>query len=137
MPELNLLNLSDLAARLATQLSISEAKITESQVQSAIDLLEEGNTLPFIARYRKEATKGLDEQHLRVIEDALAVAKEMADRKKTILKTIEGQGQLTDVLKKQIVDCHDKQMLEDLYLCLLYTSPSPRDQRGSRMPSSA
>ena len=116
MPELNLLNLSDLAARLATQLSISEAKITESQVQSAIDLLEEGNTLPFIARYRKEATKGLDEQHLRVIEDALAVAKEMADRKKTILKTIEGQGQLTDVLKKQIVDCHDKQMLEDLYL---------------------
>ncbi|MEP3480643.1 MAG: Tex family protein [Fuerstiella sp.] len=116
MPELNLLNLSDLAARLATQLSTSEAKITASEVQSAIDLLEEGNTLPFIARYRKEATKGLDEQHLRVIEDALVVAKELADRKKTILKTIESQGQLTDALKKQIVDCHDKQQLEDLYL---------------------
>lgn len=116
MTELNLLNLPELAARLAKQLSGPEGKITTSQVQSAIDLLEEGNTLPFIARYRKEATKGLDEQHLRVIEDALSVAKELADRKKTILKTIESQGQLTATLKQQIIECHDKQLLEDLYL---------------------
>lgn len=116
MPELNLLDLPDLAARLAEGLSGPDGKVSASQVQAAIDLLEAGNTLPFIARYRKEATNGLDEHHLRTIEDALLVAKELADRKKTILKTIESQGQLTESLKKQIVECHDRQTMEDLYL---------------------
>lgn len=86
------------------------------QVQAAIELLEAGNTLPFIARYRKEATGGLDELALRKIEDALSAAQELAKRKTTILKTIEQQGQLTPDLQRQIRDCDDKHRLEDLYL---------------------
>ena len=94
MTEFNLLNLPELAVRLAKQLSSSEGQVATCQVQAALDLLEEGNTLPFIARYRKEATQGLDEQQLRTIEDGLTLAKELADRKKTILKMPEliGQG---------------------------------------------
>ena len=85
-------------------------------MRAAVDLLEDGNTLPFIARYRKEATKGLDETALRTIEDRLTAAKEMEARKATILKTIAGQGLLTAELRRQIEDCNDKRMLEDLYL---------------------
>ena len=62
---------------------------TPPQVRAAVDLLDAGNTLPFIARYRKEATRGLDETALRAIEDALAAARELAQRKRTILKTID------------------------------------------------
>lgn len=86
------------------------------RVRAAIDLLEEGNTLPFIARYRKEATKGLEEMELRAIEDALAAAKELADRKATILRSIVEQQQLTPALRDQILACHDRKQLEDLYL---------------------
>lgn len=90
--------------------------VAESQVRSAIALLEDGNTLPFIARYRKEATGGLDETALRKIEDALAKAHELARRKATILHTIDEQGLLTPELRRQIEQCQDKQVLEDLYL---------------------
>ncbi len=90
--------------------------VAESQVRSAIALLEDGNTLPFIARYRKEATSGLDETALRMIEDALAKAHELARRKATILRTIDQQGLLTPELRQQIEQCQDKQVLEDLYL---------------------
>lgn len=91
-------------------------KLSASAVISAIKLLEEGNTLPFIARYRKEATQGLDEVALRAIEDELARARTLASRKKSILAAIEEQGALTDELKKQIIACNDKAILEDLYL---------------------
>lgn len=90
--------------------------VAECQVRTAIELLEDGNTLPFIARYRKEATGGLDETQLRLVEDGLAKAHELAKRKTTILKTIEGQGLLTPELREQIEQCQDKQVLEDLYL---------------------
>ncbi|MBC8354966.1 MAG: RNA-binding transcriptional accessory protein [Planctomycetes bacterium] len=90
--------------------------VARAQVRSAIDLLEAGNTLPFIARYRKEATKGLDELVLRAIEDALAKARELAQRKGTILKTINEQGLLTTELRRRIEVCDDKKILEDLYL---------------------
>jgi len=90
--------------------------VAESQVRSAIALFEEGNTLPFIARYRKEATSGLDETALRRIEDALAKAQELARRKATILHTIDQQGRLSPELRQQIEHCQDKQVLEDLYL---------------------
>lgn len=90
--------------------------LPERQVRTAIELLEDGNTLPFIARYRKEATGGLDEIALRLIEDALAKAHELAKRKATILKTIDQQGLLTPELRGQIEQCQDKQVLEDLYL---------------------
>lgn len=87
-----------------------------AQVEAAIALLDEGNTIPFIARYRKEATRGLDEVALRKIEDALAKTRELAQRKTTILKTIHEQGLLTPELQKQIQDCSDRQLLETLYL---------------------
>jgi len=86
------------------------------QVRSAVNLLEEGNTLPFIARYRKEATAGLDEIALRAIEDALAAAKELAKRKTTILKTLSEQGNLTEDLKATLLACDNKHDLEVLYL---------------------
>jgi uncharacterized protein len=92
------------------------ASVSERQVRSAVDLLEDGNTLPFIARYRKEATGGLDETALRRIEDALGKAHELAARKATILRTISQQELLTPELRKQIEQCQDKQVLEDLYL---------------------
>ena len=76
--------------------------VAERQVRSAIELLEDGNTLPFVARYRKEATSGLDETALRMIEDALAKAHELARRKVTILRTIDQQGLLTPELRQQI-----------------------------------
>ncbi len=88
----------------------------ERQVRTAIELLEDGNTLPFIARYRKESTGGVDETALRMIEDALAKAHELARRKATILRTIDQQGLLTPELRQQIEQCQDKQVLEDLYL---------------------
>jgi len=100
----------------AVQAIAAATGLPERQVRAAIELLEDGNTLPFIARYRKEATGGLDEAALRTIEDALAKAHELAARKTTILKTIDQQGQLTPELRSQIEACHDKQVLEDLYL---------------------
>ena len=90
--------------------------LSEKQVQATVELLEAGNTIPFIARYRKEATQGLDEIALRAIEDALEKARELAARKKTVLKTIDEQGLLTDALRKQIIACTDLQTLETLYL---------------------
>lgn len=90
--------------------------VAERQVRTAVELLEDGNTLPFIARYRKEATGGLDETALRRIEDALAKEKSLAQRKETILRGIDQQGLLTPELRKQIEQCQDKQVLEDLYL---------------------
>jgi protein Tex len=99
------------ARAIATGLGVSERRI-----RAAMELLDNGNTLPFIARYRKEATQGLDETQLRAIEDALAKARELARRKATILRTIEQQGQLTPELQQQIEQCQDKQVLEDLYL---------------------
>ncbi|MCA9145924.1 MAG: RNA-binding transcriptional accessory protein [Planctomycetaceae bacterium] len=99
-----------------TQQISATLSVAPAQVRSAIELLDAGNTLPFIARYRKEATKGLDELALRAIEDALAKARELAQRKTTILKTIHEQGLLTPELRRQIEDCPDKKTLEDIYL---------------------
>ncbi len=90
--------------------------ISDHQVLATIELLDAGNTIPFIARYRKEATRGLDEIALRAIEDALEKARDLAARKSTVLRTIEEQGLLTESLRKQIVDCMDMQTLEAIYL---------------------
>ncbi len=97
--------------------SIADATgVAQRQVQTAIELLEDGDTLPFIARYRKEATGGLTETELRSIEDALEKAHNLARRKTTILRTIEQQSLLAPGLQRQIEQCQDKQTLEDLYL---------------------
>ena len=85
-------------------------------VSAAMELLNDGNTIPFIARYRKEATHGLDEIALRAIEDGLERANSLAARKVTVLKTISELGLLTDELRRQIETCGDLSSLEAIYL---------------------
>ncbi len=83
---------------------------------AVIELLDEGGTVPFIARYRKEATGALDEVQIRAIEEQLAYFRELVDRKKTVLETIASQGKLTDDLRARIEATLDRAILEDLYL---------------------
>ncbi len=90
--------------------------ISEKQVRSTIQLFEEGATLPFIARYRKEATGGLDEVEIGNIKDAWQKQQEVEKRRETILKTIDEQGKLTPELRKQIEGVFSLTELEDLYL---------------------
>lgn len=93
-----------------------EIRITEVQVQAAVDLLDSGATVPFIARYRKEATNGLDDTQLRELEVRLAYLRELQDRRVAVLKAIDEQGKLTDALRVAIAGAPTKQELEDLYL---------------------
>ena len=93
-----------------------ELNVKTSQIISAIALLDDGSTVPFIARYRKEATNGLDDNHLRHLDQRLAYLRELADRRKLILTNIEQQGKLSVSLKKEIEQADNKTRLEDLYL---------------------
>ena len=83
---------------------------------AVIELLDDGGTVPFIARYRKEATGNLDEVQIRDIEEKLAYFRDLTDRRATILSSIAEQGKLTDELKSRIEATFDKSELEDLYL---------------------
>lgn len=96
---------------------ISKAtSISEKQVANTIELLEEGCTIPFISRYRKEVTGSLDEVQVASISDNLDKLKELEKRKETIVKTIEEQGKMTPELKTRIENCWDSTELEDIYL---------------------
>jgi len=86
------------------------------QVRAAVDLLDGGATVPFIARYRKEVTGGLDDTQLRLLEERLHYLREMEDRRAAILASIEEQGKLTDALKSDLLAADTKARLEDLYL---------------------
>ncbi len=86
------------------------------QVKQTVALLEEGATVPFIARYRKEVTGELDEVQIRLLQEQLIYFKELHDRQQTILKSIDEQGKLTPELRDQILQCRQKTVLEDLYL---------------------
>lgn len=90
--------------------------ISEKQIANTVKLLEEGATIPFISRYRKELTGALDEVQIASINDTLSKLKEIEKRKTTILSTIEEQGKLTDELKNRIDSTWDATMLEDIYL---------------------
>ncbi len=94
----------------------TDTKIRSAQISQVITLINDGNTIPFIARYRKEATGNLDEVELRLIRDRYEYLTELEERKKVILSTIEEQGKLTDELKEKITNTLKKQVLEDLYL---------------------
>jgi uncharacterized protein len=87
-----------------------------NQIAAAITLLDEGATVPFISRYRKEATGGLDDTQLRLLEERLRYLRELEDRRAAILENIESQGKMTDELKSAITNAADKTTLEDLYL---------------------
>ncbi|HAB78719.1 MAG TPA: RNA-binding transcriptional accessory protein, partial [Glaciecola sp.] len=94
----------------------NELAVKESQVQAAVALLDEGATVPFIARYRKEVTNGLDDTQLRNLESRLGYLRDLHDRKTVILKSINDQGKLTDALSNAINNAASKTLLEDLYL---------------------
>jgi uncharacterized protein len=93
-----------------------ELKVRTDQVDAAVRLLDEGATVPFIARYRKEVTGGLDDVQLRELEHRLSYLRELEDRRATVLASIEEQGKLTDKLRTDIEAADTKQRLEDLYL---------------------
>ncbi|KVX55859.1 Tex family protein [Burkholderia cepacia] len=97
--------------RIATELSVQPR-----QVAAAVQLLDEGSTVPFIARYRKEVTGNLDDTQLRQLEERLLYLRELEDRRAAILSSIDEQGKLTDELRAAIDAADSKQVLEDLYL---------------------
>lgn len=101
----------DIIAIIAQELSA-----TVAQTQAAVALLDEGATVPFIARYRKEVTGGLDDTQLRQLAERLLYLRELEERKQTVLKSIEEQGKLTPELQASIEACQNKTALEDLYL---------------------
>ena len=94
----------------------AELKARPAQVLTAVELLDGGATVPFIARYRKEATEGLDDIQLRELESRLAYLRELEDRRAAVLKSIDEQGKLTPALRDAVEAAPTKQELEDLYL---------------------
>ena len=99
-----------------TKIIAVSLSLSEKAVENTLQLLEEGCTIPFISRYRKEKTGNLDEVKIEQIAQANDKLKELAKRKETVLKTIDEQGKLTDALRKRIEDCWDATELEDIYL---------------------
>ncbi len=106
---------SDVATQIAGTIA-GEIGARPAQVLAAIGLLDEGATVPFIARYRKEVTEGLDDTQLRNLETRLIYLRELEDRRATVLASIEDQGKLTDELRSSIEAADSKSRLEDLYL---------------------
>ncbi len=103
--------MKNIQARIAQELSVKEA-----QVAAAVALLDDGATVPFIARYRKEVTGGLDDTQLRNLDERLGYLRELEDRRETILNSVREQEKLTPELEKQLVAAETKTALEDLYL---------------------
>ncbi len=93
-----------------------ELNARPEQVQAAVRLLDEGSTVPFIARYRKEVTGGLDDSQLRTLESRLGYLRELEDRRQVIIRSIEEQGKLTPELMRELNGADSKTRLEDLYL---------------------
>ncbi|MGR5114477.1 Tex family protein [Photobacterium damselae] len=98
------------------QLIASELNVRLEQINAAVSLLDDGNTVPFVARYRKEVTGGLDDTQLRNLESRLGYLRELDDRRKVILKSISEQNKLTPQLEAEINQADSKTRLEDLYL---------------------
>ncbi|UDM17558.1 Tex family protein [Vogesella sp. XCS3] len=103
--------LKSIASRLAAELAVREAQVT-----ATVNLIDEGATVPFIARYRKEVTGGLDDTQLRLLAERLVYLRELDDRRDTILKSIAEQGKLTPQLEAALYGSDNKTQLEDLYL---------------------
>ncbi|MFN0199552.1 MAG: Tex family protein [Planctomycetaceae bacterium] len=94
----------------------SELQLTEDQVAATVALLDAGNTIPFLTRYRKEQTGDLNEIELRAIQERIRIQRQIAERASTILRLLESQGQLTDQLRQEILNANCLKRLEDLYL---------------------
>ncbi|WP_142995590.1 Tex family protein, partial [Zobellella denitrificans] len=98
------------------QLLAQELGVAQAQVNAAVALLDEGATVPFIARYRKEVTGGLDDTQLRNLDSRLGYLRELEDRRAVILKSVDEQGKLTEALRAELLAADTKTRLEDLYL---------------------
>lgn len=101
----------EVSSRIAEELGVAQ-----SRVQAAIALLDDGSTVPFIARYRKEATGGLDDTQLRTLEERLGYLRELDSRRASIMESLRGQGKLDAALQQQLLAAHTKARLEDIYL---------------------
>ena len=93
----------------------SELKVSQEQVKNTLSLLEEGNTVPFIARYRKEFTKGLDEEQIIYIQKQYDYQNKLKERKENVLKLIGEQGKLTDEIRQAVAECTKLSQVEDIY----------------------
>ena len=100
----------DISKKIAEELSIGLW-----QVEATIKLIDEGNTIPFIARYRKEAHGSLNDEQLRNLSERLAYLRNLEEKKEQVLASIEEQGKLTEELKKQILDAQTQVVVDDLY----------------------
>ena len=100
----------DITAKIAEELGIRK-----NQAQAAIQLIDEGNTIPFIARYRKEATGALNDEILRNLFDRLTYLRNLEEKKEQVITSIEEQGKLTDELRKQIEEAQTLVVVDDLY----------------------
>ncbi len=98
------------------QIIATDIAAKPAQVEAAVALLDEGATVPFIARYRKEVTGGLDDTQLRLLEERLAYLRELEDRRAAVIASIEEQGKMTDALRGDLLAADTKARLEDLYL---------------------
>src|SRR5690606_20733036 len=107
--------MSELDKRIASQIA-TEVTARPEQVRAAVELLDGGATVPFIARYRKEVTGGLDDTQLRLLAERLAYLRELEARRAAILKSVGDQGKLTAPLTASIMGAATKAELEDLYL---------------------
>lgn len=92
-----------------------ELQIKATQAEAAVKLIDEGCTIPFIARYRKEATGALNDEQLRNLDERLRYLRNLEDRKEQVIASIEEQGKLTDELKQQILAAETMVLVEDLY----------------------
>ena len=108
--------ISEAAQNKIVQLIAKELSAGPQQVAAAVGLLDEGSTVPFIARYRKEVTGNLDDTQLRNLEERLLYLRELEERRAVILASIEEQGKLTDELRNTVEAAATKQTLEDIYL---------------------
>lgn len=92
-----------------------ELNVEEWQIEAAVKLIDEGNTIPFISRYRKEVTGALNDEVLRNLNDRLTYLRNLEEKKTQVLSSIEEQGKLTEELKKQILEAQTLVVVEDLY----------------------
>src|SRR5207342_1756099 len=109
-------NTAPAQARAIQQRIADELGVRDGQVTAAVDLLDGGATVPFIARYRKEATESLDDAQLRTLEERLRYLREMEERRAAILESIRSQGKMTPELELSILTADSKARVEDIYL---------------------
>lgn len=114
------------------QVITGELGVKRWQVDAAVKLIDEGNTIPFIARYRKEVTGTLDDAQLRTLYERLVYLRNLEEKKEQVLSSIEEQGKLTGELKKQILAAETMVVVEDLYRPYRPTPDTCHDRKGKR-----